>query len=92
MGLTCISFLQARNKHQRCSYLKKLAGKWCVVVMEEISGGKALTACGCGNFVHGDLCYQNILLLPDESIRVLDFDRAGICGQVKYPHNLNMAY
>ena len=32
------------------------------------------------NFVRGDLRPQNILLLPDKSIRVVDFDWSGLAG------------
>ena len=41
-------------------------------------------------FVHGDLCPQNILRLADGSIRVVDFDWAGLAGVVKYPEDLNV--
>ena len=104
-GIDVHEFLASKEQAPKVFHFKKLAGDWCVVVMEEIDG-KELThpveRPALGNiqavvenlrlkdFVHGDLRCQNILLLADKSIRVMDFDWAGNSGQVKYPHNLNM--
>ena len=41
------------------------------------------------NFVHGDLRPPNILALEDNTVRILDFDWAGLAGVVKYPDDLN---
>ena len=41
-------------------------------------------------YVHGDLRPQNVLIMPDNSIRILDFDWAGKVGEVKYPDDINM--
>ena len=39
-------------------------------------------------FVHGDLRAPNILLLKDNTVRILDFDWTG-AGVAKYPDDLN---
>ena len=41
------------------------------------------------NYVHGNLCPQNLLVFQDGSLRVADFDWAGVAGQVCYPLDLN---
>lgn len=43
-----------------------------------------------GQFVHGDIRKQNILLLPNDGIKLLDFDWANDDGSAFYPHDLNM--
>ena len=40
-------------------------------------------------FVHGDLRAPNILLLKDNTVRILDFDWTGCAGVAKYPDDLN---
>lgn len=42
-------------------------------------------------YVRGDLCPQNILALPDNSIRIVDFDWCGPVGEAKYPADINLS-
>ncbi|EJU02349.1 hypothetical protein DACRYDRAFT_22023 [Dacryopinax primogenitus] len=42
------------------------------------------------NFVHGDIRSPNILLTPDDRVKLIDFDTAGKEGEVFYPANINM--
>lgn len=43
------------------------------------------------NYVHGDFRACNILVLKDESIRIVDFDWCGKVGDAKYPLFMNHA-
>ena len=49
----------------------------------------AITAIHGQGFVHGDFRSENILVLPDSSISVIDFDWSGRCGDVRYPPYVN---
>ena len=50
---------------------------------------KAVTAMTSKNFCHGDLRPCNILVQPDGTIKILDFDWAGEHGKATYPFFLN---
>ena len=41
------------------------------------------------NYVHGELRPQNIILVG-ERLCIIDFDWAGVAGEVRYPQELNM--
>ena len=83
----------------------KLSGKWYVTIMEKIDEIKSyekndtvvaslksvLDCLKSKNYVHGDLRRPNILVLPDDTVRVLDFDWAGTEGIATYPIDLNLS-
>ena len=104
-GIEVHRFLADKNKAPKVIHFEKLPGKWFVVVMEKVvCKNDDAVACAhihgelqtvleelkSNNFVHGDLRKQNILLLADNTIKVVDFDWAGESGAVKYPTNLNI--
>ena len=105
-GIEVHQFLASRNKAPEVIHFAELPGKWFVVVMEKVNNTVCKNDAACAhihgelktvleelkskNLVHGDLRPQNILLLADNSIKVVDFDWAGKCGAVKYPTNLNI--
>ena len=40
-------------------------------------------------YVHGDLRGENIMIADDGQVKIIDFDWAGLAGQVQYPHFMN---
>ncbi len=40
-------------------------------------------------YVHGDLRGENIMIADDGQVKIIDFDWAGLAGQVRYPHFMN---
>ena len=50
---------------------------------------EAMEALHSNRFVHGDLRLQNVLVVGD-SVRIVDFDWAGLEGTARYPKELNM--
>ena len=82
---------------------ESLPGGWCAVVMELLDGHTTLQkrrlpratverAVGQiheAGFVHGDLRLPNILVGPDDAIKIIDFDWAGTVGEAVYPPLLN---
>lgn len=105
-GLDAHKKLAELNMAPQCLYSESLPGKWTVVVMERIVNGMmvnkpndalkkslcdALQTLHSLGFVHGDLRPQNILALPDKSIRILDFDWCGPVGEAKYPADINLS-
>ena len=103
-GIDVHRSLAEDNQAPEVIHFLKLAGNWFVVVMEKVNGrplqcpvdesiktslNLVVEKLSNKNFVHGDLRPQNILLLPDKSIRVVDFDSSGLAGQVKYPLDIN---
>ena len=95
-GIDVHRFLASKNKAPEVIYFTELPGKWFVVVMEKVHALRirdavhvhrelqtVLEELKSNRFVHGDLHPQNILPMVDTSIRVVDFDWAGISGVVK---------
>lgn len=52
---------------------------------------RALQVLKRGNFVHGDLRPNNLLLSSTYDVRIIDFDWAGEEGIASYPLSLNVA-
>ena len=81
-----------------------LNGRWYAIVMEKVVGKRiqtpvdpqvqaslsnAIAVLHSNGYVHGDLRPQNILVVGD-TVRILDFDWAGMEGTARYPKELNM--
>lgn len=92
------------EKAPKLLQMKKLPGNWCVVVMEKVEGSQlqmpvntlvemdlktTVSKMHDKGYVHEDLRPQNILVLMENTIRILDFDWAGKEGEVRYPQELS---
>ena len=40
-------------------------------------------------YAHGDLRGENIMIAGDGQVKIVDFDWAGLAGQIQYPHFMN---
>jgi len=40
-------------------------------------------------YAHGDLRGENIMIADDGRVKIVDFDWAGLAGQIQYPHFMN---
>jgi len=75
------NFPASQNLAPQVMYASHLAGKWGVVVMEELKGNPVEVVSyqnvkgaieTLGNYVHEDLCPQNLLVFQDGSLWVVD--------------------
>ena len=97
----CLAGKQLAPKLYSCDALD---GGWYAVVMEKVVGRmikapvnqevksrlmEAMEALHSNRFVHGDLRPQNVLVVGN-SVRIVDFDWAGLEGTARYPKELNM--
>ncbi len=78
-----------------------LPGGWYAVVMEKLKSSSASFSDKAkqslktavkkmheSNYVHGDLREQNIMVMDDETVRIVDFDWADTEGTATYPPNI----
>lgn len=84
-GLDVHNFSTSQNLAPQVMHASHLACKWWVVAMEELKGNpvevlshqnvkEAVETLSSYNYVHGDLCPQNLLVFQDGSLWVADFD------------------
>lgn len=105
-GQVAHSLLADAGLAPRLIVCEHLAGGWYGVIMEYVQGTalpdtitdttraslyKAVKLLQDNNFVHGDLRPPN-LMLTGETVCLLDFDWAGLEGEVRYPVNVDMSH
>ena len=105
-GTDVQQYLAQKNLAPQIISHTQLSGGWNAVVMEKVDGNKfpveptqtqkkslldAVDYLHLGGYVHGDLRPQNIMVLPDDTVRIVDFDWAGRAGHAKYPLDINIS-
>ena len=99
-GLDVHNFSASQSLAPQVTHASHLAGKWWVVVTEELKGypvevlsylnvKEAVETLNSYNYVHEDLCPQNLLVFQDGSLWVAILTGAGVAGQECYPLDLN---
>ncbi len=103
-GIDVHNHLASKNLAPVVHFQGKLPGKWYVTIMDKIKSkpfvkntavdaslDSVLQCLKSKKYVHGDLRRTNILVLLDDTVRVLDFDWSGTEGIATYPMDLNMS-
>ncbi len=104
-GKVVHEFLARHELAPKLFSVTPLQGGWQAVVMEKTNGAtipltvtkpikeslkKAVCLMHEKGYVHGDLRPQNILVVDDNTVRIVDFDWAGEYPNARYSRQLNM--